>query len=342
MSAESISAMANIANVASSFASNIAAIGQSKAAYKRQLEFWNLQNAYNTPSAQMQRLADAGLNPNLMYGQGNTGNAVNLSSVGAPKLNTYQLNGLQEAAIAQAQLDLAQQKQTHDNAKTDAETSLIKQQEKIATLDALKRNIEQPLWKKETDFKNELYDSGTMLKQYNTMVDNLITTQENLVLDTEAKRLNNLFNQATIDTRIKRELVTTQLTEQGLKNAEQTFNLLKAQTNLTYNECLKVAKEVELLTENITGVILSNGLKVQDINFNNRTYEKRVEKLYTEVRANILKNDMQALDNLFTSKGVNIKSNSEVSGLFNAAGQVAGFVVDSWNSASNTVSSWFE
>lgn len=32
------------------------------------------QNAYNTPRAQMQRLKDAGLNPNLMYQQGNTGN----------------------------------------------------------------------------------------------------------------------------------------------------------------------------------------------------------------------------------------------------------------------------
>lgn len=41
----------------------------------RNLEMWNLQNEYNTPQAQMQRLIDAGLNPNLMYSQGNLGNA---------------------------------------------------------------------------------------------------------------------------------------------------------------------------------------------------------------------------------------------------------------------------
>lgn len=50
-------------------------------AYQRQLDFWNLQNAYNTPAAQMSRLRQAGLNPALLNGgvQGNT--AGNLSSV---------------------------------------------------------------------------------------------------------------------------------------------------------------------------------------------------------------------------------------------------------------------
>lgn len=36
---------------------------------------WDLANQYNNPSSQMQRLAAAGLNPNLVYGSGNvTGN----------------------------------------------------------------------------------------------------------------------------------------------------------------------------------------------------------------------------------------------------------------------------
>lgn len=36
----------------------------------RDLDLWNLNNAYNTPSAQMQRFEEAGLNPNLIYGNG--------------------------------------------------------------------------------------------------------------------------------------------------------------------------------------------------------------------------------------------------------------------------------
>ena len=35
---------------------------------------WNMQNAYNSPTAQMSRLRQAGLNPNLVYGSGVTGN----------------------------------------------------------------------------------------------------------------------------------------------------------------------------------------------------------------------------------------------------------------------------
>ena len=39
---------------------------------KHALEDWNRQNAYNHPTQQMQRLKEAGLNPNLVYGGGAT------------------------------------------------------------------------------------------------------------------------------------------------------------------------------------------------------------------------------------------------------------------------------
>lgn len=39
------------------------------------LKMWNLQNEYNTPKSQVQRLVDAGLSPNLAYGSVSTGNA---------------------------------------------------------------------------------------------------------------------------------------------------------------------------------------------------------------------------------------------------------------------------
>lgn len=42
---------------------------QTKDAQRFSVDMWNLQNQYNTPSAQVQRLRDAGLNPNLAYGQ---------------------------------------------------------------------------------------------------------------------------------------------------------------------------------------------------------------------------------------------------------------------------------
>lgn len=44
-------------------------------AFKNNVLMWNMQNAYNSPTAQMSRLRQAGLNPNLVYGSGVTGNS---------------------------------------------------------------------------------------------------------------------------------------------------------------------------------------------------------------------------------------------------------------------------
>lgn len=44
-------------------------------AYQRSLNMWNLQNEYNSPTQQMARIRAAGLNPNLVYGNGVTGNS---------------------------------------------------------------------------------------------------------------------------------------------------------------------------------------------------------------------------------------------------------------------------
>ncbi|MRX90269.1 MULTISPECIES: hypothetical protein [Parabacteroides] len=48
---------------------------ENEKAYQRNLQMWNLQNAYNSPTQQMARLRSAGLNPNLVYGSGVTGNS---------------------------------------------------------------------------------------------------------------------------------------------------------------------------------------------------------------------------------------------------------------------------
>lgn len=57
--------------------------------YERQkadnLENWNRMNEYNSPSSQMRRFSDAGLNANLMFGQGTPGNASSAADTGQYK-----------------------------------------------------------------------------------------------------------------------------------------------------------------------------------------------------------------------------------------------------------------
>lgn len=59
---------------------------QADKEYQRNLEQWNRENEYNSPSAQMQRLKEAGLNPNLMYANANGAN----TSAGSPAYNATQ------------------------------------------------------------------------------------------------------------------------------------------------------------------------------------------------------------------------------------------------------------
>lgn len=49
---------------------------------QKQMEFWHLNNQYNSPANQVNRMMQAGLNPALFYGQGTPGNATMMTSAG--------------------------------------------------------------------------------------------------------------------------------------------------------------------------------------------------------------------------------------------------------------------
>jgi len=84
--------------------------------YGKNLEMWHRQNEYNLPTAQMQRFKEAGLNPNLIYGQGGPGNATNMPNYQAPRLDVkrkaVQLPNVvgmhQDIKMKNAQVDLLQ------------------------------------------------------------------------------------------------------------------------------------------------------------------------------------------------------------------------------------------
>ncbi len=60
----------NAANLQMNRENNAARRELAEYAYTKDLEQWNRENEYNTPESQMRRLAEAGLNPNLVYGSG--------------------------------------------------------------------------------------------------------------------------------------------------------------------------------------------------------------------------------------------------------------------------------
>lgn len=56
---------------------------------KMAIDWWNMQNEYNSPKSQIKRLVEAGLNPNLMYGQMSSSNA---GDIGSPRVAQAEFN----------------------------------------------------------------------------------------------------------------------------------------------------------------------------------------------------------------------------------------------------------
>lgn len=82
-----VSGLANsITSVINTNKTNKANAEMAKYSYSKDLEMWNKQNAYNDPSSQMMRYQNAGLNPNLIYGNGSAsaGNAASMPHYQAP------------------------------------------------------------------------------------------------------------------------------------------------------------------------------------------------------------------------------------------------------------------
>lgn len=94
-------------------------------------QMYEKNNSYNSPAAQMQRLKDAGLNPDLMYSRGDVGNATAPEAPAqapTPRFNVIPTNTYGQTAqiAADAGLKLAQARLAESQSKkTDTEESLL-------------------------------------------------------------------------------------------------------------------------------------------------------------------------------------------------------------------------
>lgn len=95
--------------------------------FNKNLEMWHLQNQYNSPQAQMQRLKEAGLNPHLMYGKGTVGNAQGMPTYVAPQQD---YRGMQSmvGSMAQSGLGTIAQMQEIENTKVQVGLNRLAQE----------------------------------------------------------------------------------------------------------------------------------------------------------------------------------------------------------------------
>lgn len=98
------------------------------------LSDWNMQNVYDSPMEQMKRLKAAGLNPNLVYGQGAVGNSSSSVRGSSSSGGQGQASSIDASAPLMGYADL-----TMKNAQID----LMAQQKEVLSEEAMLKNIQQ-------------------------------------------------------------------------------------------------------------------------------------------------------------------------------------------------------
>ena len=218
-----------------------------------QENMWNKENAYNTASAQRQRLEEAGLNPYLMMNGGSAGSAqssgtgASASSAGTAVMQPFQADysGIQEAisSVFQSQVQQAQASQLQSQKNlSDAQamqalsnvdwTKMTKETRDYLKATGLARA--QLGYSKEMQELDNLAFAGRLLQAQGT----------NQLLDAEAKTILNKY------------LDKQQQADLNLKAAEY-YNQM-SQGHLNYNEAKKVLAEEVLIYARAKGQMISN------------------------------------------------------------------------------------
>ena len=174
---------------------------------------------YNDPSSQMQRLANAGLNPHLVFGSGqavNTINALphqataNMPNLQAPRINPDMLNVAQVLAnidLAKSQAKKNYAEATESEAKTDY----------TATLTAAQ------------NMYNEVYDYTMDALKEKPYLENSLTEQQ----------IDNVSTQTSLlAVQLGLTVEQTKLISEQILEVQAKINLLAAQTGLTKQQII--------------------------------------------------------------------------------------------------------
>lgn len=183
--------------------------------YQDNISFWNMQNEYNTPAAQMQRFKDAGLNPKLIYGQGNSGNAGSIKSPDKPQLDytgvTQSFGNIMNVAAQKAQIDL------------------VKEQTKVAKQNALinlyKANSDGMDWRMKKELGIEAFEA--LRSQY-----------EGIQADTYGKELDNTIKRESSTAMVKLRKLAVK--DQELKNLINQFEVELNKAGITKSDDVMV------------------------------------------------------------------------------------------------------
>lgn len=204
-------------------------------AYQRELQLLQYQLDWNSPVNQMKRFKEAGLNPNLVYGQGTPGNMQNAPQVPrqaparGPQLNFNVpdfYNTLQDMRLKAAQTDLLTTKKDESNVKQDlmrVQTEVSKANPYLAPgyVDALVTNMKSiaELKKQEAGFKLEEI-TGTLKDGTEYYAP---TSRGYIMMEKQMDQLFQKYQLGEKDLKIKSEIIQSKNFENDLKQIQRDW-----------------------------------------------------------------------------------------------------------------------
>lgn len=181
-------------------------------AYNRSIEQWNRENAYNSPTAQMERLRQAGLNPNLVYGGGATTLSAHSPSVPVAKVEGHK-------PIDFDLLGMLQTAQSMRIAKDVSDAGISKTMAEILNLQQQNANLKS---QDEVNRANAAYLAQQQLKS--------MAELKNLNLDFKQKQLNNDLMESSMSFRKKYFELQNMEMQEKINNLKLQSNNLKLQS----------------------------------------------------------------------------------------------------------------
>jgi len=240
------SLLSNLFNIGSQAATNNRQQGYNQQMYDRQradaLADWNMQNAYNSPSQQMQRFKEAGLNPNLIYGQMTNSPVVRSTDQKAPDFVAPKLdpNIASNALMNYYQIKGTESTINQQNASTD----LIKEQARKQRLE--NENI---IDKSPYLLEQEYQKSRLLGKQVESLIEEIDNkkqlnplTRDRLKQDIQSMAQTRMWQNLTTPqqialTKATEALVNAKLEGQNLENTYKKYQN-NLQTNMGINSNL--------------------------------------------------------------------------------------------------------
>lgn len=189
---------------------------------KQNKKMWDMQNEYNSPKAQMERLRAAGLNPNLVYGSGTVANtSSNSPQYNAPEIGKHLSNGV----LAYAQM----KKNTLEMENMKAQNNVIN-----AQADYLRSQISN-------NQSQITYRDNAQTSNVNQATTNLQTTNSKMGTEIEAIKTNTVATKLANEIK-KKELDYYDSDKQRQIEFEKTRNAIN-EINKSY---LPLEKKAEL------------------------------------------------------------------------------------------------